>query len=99
VRRWALEAIASGALTMADIQTSPAATRALPHDIEAGTRAHRRGTMVLTVQILPNAISDLSRLGWLLGARRFDDGVAAAVAEMVERGIALGLRPIGLRPS
>jgi hypothetical protein len=53
----------------------------------------RRGSIDLSLRVLPNVIEDLSRLGWLVGARRLDDAVADAVAEFVERGIALGLRP------
>jgi hypothetical protein len=49
--------------------------------------------MVLRLEILPNAVADLHRLGWLVGGRRLDDAVVAAIAELVERGIALGLRP------
>lgn len=49
--------------------------------------------MVLKLEILPNAVADLHRLGWLIVRRRLDDAVVAAIAELVERGIALGLRP------
>ena len=46
--------------------------------------------MVLKLEIFPNAVADRHRLGWLIG---LDDAVVAAIAELVERGIALGLRP------
>jgi hypothetical protein len=38
-------------------------------------------------------IEDLGRLGWLVGAPRLEEAVASAVAGLVERGIALALRP------
>ena len=51
--------------------------------------------MILRLEILPNAVDDLCRLGWLDGAdHRVDAAVLDAVAELVERGIALGLRPL-----
>jgi hypothetical protein len=49
--------------------------------------------MVWMLEIVPNAVADLHRLGWLIGRRRLDDAVVAAIGELVERGIALGLRP------
>ena len=48
----------------------------------------------LRLEILQNAVDDLCRLGWLDGAdHRVDAAVLDAVAELVERAIALRLRP------
>jgi hypothetical protein len=82
-------------LTVADIQNGLATTRALRVAAEDTARGHhRRGRMVLSLQILPNAIADLARLGWLDAASRGHNGaVADAVVELVERAIELGLRP------
>jgi hypothetical protein len=95
VRRWGLDVIGSGALTIADIQTGPPTTRALPLSEEEQTCKVRlrRGSVDLSLRILPDVIEDLDRLGWLVSARRLDDAVADAVVELVERAIALGLRP------
>jgi hypothetical protein len=93
VRRWGLDAVGTGALTIADIRNGSATTRALLLCGEEQTGRVRRGSVDLSFRVLPNVIEDLGRLGWLVGARRVDDAVAAAVAELVERGIALGLRP------
>lgn len=50
--------------------------------------------MIMMLEILPNAVDDLCRLGWLDGAdHRVDAAVLDAVAELVERAIALRLRP------
>lgn len=50
--------------------------------------------MILRLGILPNAVDDLRRLGWLNGAdHRVDAAVLDAVTELVERAIALRLRP------
>jgi hypothetical protein len=49
--------------------------------------------MVLRLEILQNAVDDRCRLGWLDGAdHRVDAAVLDAVAELVERAIALRLR-------
>jgi hypothetical protein len=54
----------------------------------------RHRPMVLRLEILQNAVDDLYRLGWLDGANhRVDAAVLDAVADLVERGIALRLRP------
>jgi hypothetical protein len=51
--------------------------------------------MILRLEILQNAVDDLCRLGWLDGAgHRVDAAVLDAVAELVERAIALRLRPL-----
>jgi hypothetical protein len=50
--------------------------------------------MVLRLEILQNAVDDLRRLSWLDGAdQRDNSAIAGAVAGLVERAIALGLRP------
>jgi hypothetical protein len=89
-----LDRIASGALTPADIRGGSAATRALLSEAEATRPRVRHRPMILRLEILQNAVDDLCRLGWLDGAdHRFDAAVLDAVVELVERGIALGLRP------
>lgn len=93
MRRWGLDVIGSGALTITDIQTGPPTTRALPLSEEEQMRRVRRGSVDLSLRILPNVIEDIGRLGWLVGGRRFDDAVTDAVVELVGRAIALGLRP------
>jgi hypothetical protein len=92
-RTWVLDAVASGALTLADIKDS-AATRALLSEAEGTLPRVRHRPMVLRLEILQNAVDDLCRLGWLDGAdHRVDAAVLNAVAELVERAIALRLRP------
>ena len=93
-RTWVLDAIASGALTLADIRSGSAATRALLPAAEATLPRVRHRPMILRLEILQNAVDDLCRLGWLDGAdHRVDAAVVDAVAELVERAIALRLRP------
>jgi hypothetical protein len=93
-RAWVLNAIASGALTLADIRSGSAATRALLSEAEATLPRVRHRPMVLRLEILSNAVDDLRRLGWLDdAAHRSDAGVADAVVGLVERAIALKLRP------
>ena len=93
LRAWALDAIGSGAITISDIQTCLPTTRTLPLCEEEQMRRVRRGSVDLSLRVLPDVIEDLGRLGWLVGARRLDDAVADAAVELVGRGIALGLRP------
>jgi hypothetical protein len=92
-RAWALAAIASGALSPVDVRSVPAATRTLLLCEEEQARRAGRGSVDLSLRILPDVIEDLSQLGWVVGAWRLDDAVADAVVELVERAIALGLRP------
>jgi hypothetical protein len=48
--------------------------------------------MVLRLEIFPNAIADLRRLGWLDDAAHCDgSALADAVVGLVERPVALGL--------
>jgi hypothetical protein len=92
-RSWALDAIASGALTVADIKSGSAATRALRLSEEAPCPTARSRSVFLSLKVLPNVIEEVGRVGWLTSITRLDDAVGAAVAELVERSIALGLRP------
>ena len=93
-RAWVLDAIASGALTLADIRSGSAVTRALLSEAEGTLPRVRHRPMILRLEILQNAVDDLCRLGWLDGAdHRVDAAVLDAVAELVERAIALRLRP------
>jgi hypothetical protein len=81
-------------LTLADIRSGSAATRALLSETEATLSTVRHRPMVLRLEILQSAVDDLCRLGWLDGAdHRVDAAVLDAVAELVERAIALRLRP------
>jgi hypothetical protein len=85
---------ASGALTVADIRSGAATTRALLSKAEAILPRMRHRPMILRLEILQNAVDDLRRLGWLDGAdHRVEAAVLDAVAELVERAIALRLRP------
>jgi len=89
-----LDRIASGALTVADIRNGGPATRALLSEAEGTMPRVRHRPMVLRLEILQNAVDDLCRLGWLDGADyRVEAAIVDAVVELVERGIALGLRP------
>jgi hypothetical protein len=93
-RTWVLDAIASSALTVADIRSGSAATRALLSEAEGLLPRVRHRPMVLRLEILQSAVDDLCRLGWLDGAdHRVDAAVLDAVVELVERAIALRLRP------
>jgi len=50
--------------------------------------------MILRLEILPNAVDDLCRLGWLDGAdHSSDSAIADAVVELTERALALRLQP------
>jgi hypothetical protein len=93
-RSWALNAIESGALTVADIRSGLPATRALrvPKK-EPSLVDGRSGIVQLNLTVLQGAVADLDSLGWLRGAARWNDAVADAVVELVERAIRLGLRP------
>ena len=94
VRRWVLNAIENGTLTGADIRKGFPATRALLQRAEEISPMVRRRRIVLEAEILPNTIADLRRLGWLDDTSHFNDtGIADAVVELVERAIALRLRP------
>ena len=94
-RSWVLDVIASGALTLADVRTGSAATRVLLSEAEGTLPNVRHRPMILRLEILQNAVDDLCRLGWLDGAgHRVDAAVLDAVAELVERAIALRLRPL-----
>ena len=91
-RAWALNAIASGALTLADIMSGSAATRALLPEAETVLPGVRR-PFVLELKILPDAVADLKRLGWLDDAGHSNSAIADAVVELTERALALRLRP------
>jgi len=94
-RSWVLDAIASGALTLADVRTGSAATRALLSEAEGTLPRVRHRPIVLRLEILPNAVDDLRCLGWLDGAdQRNNSAVADAVVGLVERALALRLRSL-----
>jgi hypothetical protein len=67
--------------------------RTLPLCEEEQARRVGRSSVDLSRRVLPDVIEDLGRLGRLGGSRRLDDAVADAVVELVERAVALGLRP------
>jgi hypothetical protein len=92
-RAWVLDAIASGALTVADVRKGLPATRALLPAGQAAQRDYGRGALVVELRVLPNAIEDLCQLGWLDGTTRSGNAVADAVVELAERALALRLRP------
>lgn len=55
----------------------------------------RRRPITLTLEILPSALADLRRLGWIDGAGDLNgSAVADAVVELTERALALRLRPL-----
>ena len=60
-RAWALAAIASGALAPVDVRSGPAATRTLLLCGEEQTRQVRRGSVALSLSVLPDVIEDLGR--------------------------------------
>jgi len=92
-RRWALDAIETGALTVTDIKSGSAATRALLSEAETVLPGIRR-PIVLELKILPDAVVDLKRLGWLNDAcHSSNSAIADAVVELAERALALRLRP------
>ena len=92
-RRWALDAIETGALTVTDIKSGSAATRALLSEAETVLPGSRR-PIVLELKILPDAVVDLKRLGWLNDAcHSSNSAIADAVVELTERALALRLRP------
>jgi len=86
--------MAGGALTIGDIWDGLPTTRALPTSAESIPPMVRRAPIVLKLNILPNALADLRRLGWFGAAGHCNDAaIIDAVVELVERGLALGLRP------
>ena len=90
-----LDRIASGASTLADIRSGSAATLVLLSEAEATLPRVRHRPMVLRLEILPNAVEELRRFGWLDGAdQRNNSAVADAVVGLVERAIALRLGPL-----
>ena len=91
-RTWMLDRIASGALTLADIRSGSTATRALFPEAETVLPGVRR-PIVLELKILPDAVADLKRLGWLDDAGHSNSAIADAVVELTERALALRLRP------
>ena len=93
-RRWVLDAIARGALTLADIRSGSAATRALLSEAEGTLPRVRHRPTVLRLEILPNAVDHLCRLGWLDDAGHSgNSAIADAVVELTERALALRLGP------
>jgi len=91
-RTWMLDAIASGALTLADIMSGSTATRALLSEAEGTLPRVRHRPMVLRLEILQSAVDDLCRLGWLDGAdhrssdtsyRRFKPIMALAMSSVL----------------
>jgi hypothetical protein len=86
-----LDRVASGALTVADIRNGPPATRALIIGAEA--RQPVVSSFGAGVTLL-DALADLRRLGWLDDTARCNaSAVTDAVVGLVERALALGLRP------
>ena len=53
----------------------------------------RGGSALVSLTVLPNVADDLRLLGWTTNRGFLNDAVADAVVELVERAIALGLRP------
>ena len=55
----------------------------------------KRGPIVLRLEILANAVADLIDLGWLDDAgHHIDAAVGDAVVGLVERALALRLKPL-----
>jgi hypothetical protein len=93
LRVWALDAVGGGALTITDIKNGLNATRALLPAAETVLPGIRR-PIVLELKILPEAVADLKRLGWLNEAcQSSNSAIADAVVELTERALALRLRP------
>ena len=80
-------------MTVTDIKSGSAATRALLSEAETVLPGIRR-PIVLELKILPDAVADLKRLGWLNEAcHSSNSAIADAVVELTERALALRLRP------
>jgi len=47
----------------------------------------------VNLTVLPNVVDELRRLGWARNGGLLNDAIGDAVVELVERAIALGLRP------
>jgi hypothetical protein len=77
---------------MADIKSGLPATRALSVRMEGPTSMRSRSALV-SLTVLPNVVDELRRLGWVTNGGLLNDKVCDAVVELVERAIALGLRP------
>ena len=93
-----LDAIASGALTLADIRGS-AATRALLSEAGGTLPRVRHRPMMLRLEILQNAVDDLYRLGWLDGAdHRVDAAVLDARHRFLNRRPIFGRLPVCALP-
>jgi hypothetical protein len=48
---------------------------------------------LVSLTVLPNVVDELRRLGWTTNGGLLDDAVGDAIVELVERAIAMGLRP------
>jgi hypothetical protein len=81
-----LDAIDKGALTAGDIKNGLNATRALLPEAEGTLPRVRHRPMILRLEILPNAVDDLCRLGY--GIESFD-----RILSKMRRWLALPRRP------
>jgi len=89
-RAWALNAIAADALSLADIRSGLPATRTLITRAEATLPMVTCGPIIIRLDIPPDALADLRRLGWLPAA---DRSAHDAVAYAVGRSLRLRLSP------
>jgi hypothetical protein len=80
-------------VTRADPQNSAPATRTLAARPGSGPACARdREVVVVSLDVLPAGVGDLRRAGWLTG-RSDDDSVADAVLALLQRALALRVRP------
>lgn len=92
-RRWAEFAVASGALSVADIQSTAPAACTLPGTAEAVAPVpqHPVGSITVALDVPAEAVGMLQAAGWLGGQNV--QGVADAIVDLVDCVLASGLRP------
>lgn len=91
-RRWAERAVASGALSVPDIQSTAPAACTLPGTAEAVAPVpHQVGSITVALDVPAEAVGMLQGAGWL--SARSVEGVADAIVDLVDCALACGRPP------
>ena len=92
-RSFGLVQLSAGRGSRAEPGSAATATHTLARVPEVGSGYPRqRKAIVVALDVLPEGVADLRRAGWLTG-NADDDAVADAVSSLVQRALALRLRP------
>jgi hypothetical protein len=94
VRSWAVAELEAGRVTAAKLRNGTPATCALAARRGRAMAEQRHPDDIITVSfdVLPEGVENLRRGGWLTG-RGDPDAIADAVAGVLQRAIAMRLRP------